>query len=418
VTRKCPQCGTAYEDAIAFCGNDGAITVQVQPEGDAPDTRLGRRFGEYVVAARVADGAMGRVYEGRHAATRQKVAIKILHDDVALDRVAVERFKREFETAKDINSPYVVRVIDFGDTGDKSYFLTMEYLEGEELEALVRREGGLPTARVLRILCQIALGLEEAHASGVIHRDLKPANLFLCQDPDGDSVRVLDFGSVKLQMETGVKLTAFGTTLGSPFYMSPEQAMGKSDLDTRTDLLALAAITYEMFTGKIAFDGTAVAEILMKIVNAMPPPLSSVVRTLPPSLDDVIEKALAKDKTKRHGGTIEFAADVLSCLGLAATPDHASIDAWAKKTVVEFEAALATATPRAAKPFTAPQPIAPMAGKAPTPNYAPMQPMPVPMHVTNTSGGIPVWVYILIAMFLLMLAAAAVGLLVFGLGSA
>ena len=99
MTRKCPQCGTAYEDAIAFCGNDGAVTVQVQAEGETPDTRLGRRFGEYVVTARVADGAMGRVYEGRHAATRQKVAIKILHDDVAHDRVAVERFKREFETA-------------------------------------------------------------------------------------------------------------------------------------------------------------------------------------------------------------------------------------------------------------------------------------------------------------------------------
>ncbi len=411
MTRKCPQCGTAYEDTIAFCGNDGAVTVQVQPEGDAPDTRLGRRFGEYVVAARVADGAMGRVYEGRHATTRQKVAIKILHEDVAKDRVAVERFKREYETAKDIDSPYVVRVIDFGDTGDNSYFLTMEFLEGEELEALVRREGALPTARVLRILCQIALGLEEAHASGVIHRDLKPANLFLCQTPEGDSIRVLDFGSVKLQMETGAKLTAFGTTLGSPFYMSPEQAMGKSDVDTRTDLLALGAITYEMFTGKIAFDGTAVAEILMKIVNAMPPTLSSVVRTLPPSLDDVIEKSLAKDKTKRHGGTIEFAADVLSCLGLDAKPDHASIEAWGKKPIAEIEAALATATPRAAKPFTAPAPIAAAAPKAATPNYVPAQPMPAPLHVTNTSGGIPVWVYVVIALALFGLACGALGLM-------
>ena len=412
MTRKCPQCGTAYEDAIAFCGNDGVVTVQVQPEGETPDTRLGRRFGEYVVAARVADGAMGRVYEGRHAATRQKVAIKILHDDVAQDRVAVERFKREFETAKDINSPYVVRVIDFGDTGDKSFFLTMEYLEGEELEALVRREGALPVARVLRILCQIALGLDEAHQAGVIHRDLKPANLFLCQGPDGDSVRVLDFGSVKLQMETGAKLTAFGTTLGSPFYMSPEQAMGRADMDTRTDLLALGAITYEMFSGKIAFDGTAVAEILMKIVNAMPPTLSSVVRGLPASLDDTIEKALAKDKTKRHGGTIEFAADVLSCFGLAATPDHASIDAWGKKTVAEIEAALATSTPRAAKPFGAPEP-APLAPKPATPNYAPAQHAPVPSstHPVKPSGGVPLWAYLIIAAFLLTVVAGALALM-------
>lgn len=212
-------------------------------------------------------------------------------------------------------------------------------------------------------------------------------------------------------METGAKLTAFGTTLGSPFYMSPEQAMGKSDVDTRTDLLALGAITYEMFSGKIAFDGTAVAEILMKIVNAMPPTLSSVVRTLPPSLDDVIEKSLAKDKTKRHGGTIEFAADVLSALGLDAKPDHASIDAWGKKTVAEFEAALATATPRAAKPFGAPAPAPAHTPMSATPTYVPAQPMPAPLHVTNTTGGIPVWVYVVIALFLFGLACGALGLM-------
>lgn len=341
------------------------MTVQVQAPDEVPDPRLGRRFGEYVVAARVADGAMGRVYEGRHAQSRQKVAIKILHEDVAKDRVAVERFKREFETAAELQSPHVVKVIDFGETGDGSFFLTMEFLHGEELGGLLRREGPQPVARALRILCQIALGLDDAHASGVIHRDLKPDNVFLVSTPEGDLVRILDFGSVKLQMETGPKLTAFGTTLGSPYYMSPEQAMGKADVDNRTDLFALAAITYEMLSGRIAFDGPAVAQILMKIVNEMPAPLSSVRAGSPPSLDDVIERALAKDKRKRHEGTLAFAADVLGALGLTATPDRAGIEAWARRPVAEIEAALAQATPRAAQAFGAPAATAPAAMPAP-----------------------------------------------------
>ena len=357
VSRRCPSCGTEYEESVAFCGNDGTITVHVQAPGEEPDRRLGRRFGDYVVVQRVADGAMGRVYEGRHATTRQKVAVKILHDDVAKDRIAVERFKREFETANELQSPYVVRVIDFGGTGDGSFYLTMEFLGGEELGALLRREGAQPVARVVRILAQAACGLEDAHSFGVIHRDLKPDNLFLVSTPEGDALRLLDFGSVKLQMETGPKLTAFGTTLGSPYYMSPEQAMGRADVDNRTDLFALSAITYEMLSGKIAFDGPAVAQILMKIVSDMPPPLSSQRPGSSPALDDVLEKALAKDKQHRHESTVAFAADVLGALGLlppGATTDRAAVEAWGQKPVAVIEAALAAATPRAALAFGAP----------------------------------------------------------------
>lgn len=398
MSRRCPKCGTEYPDAIAFCGQDGTVTVHVQAPDEVPDRRLGTRFGEYVVVARVADGAMGRVYEGRHAATRQKVAIKVLHDDVAKDRVAVERFKREFETAREIESPYVVKVIDFGETGDGSFYLTMEFLHGEELGALLRREGGQPIARAVRILSQVALGLDDAHSFGVIHRDLKPDNLFLVRTAEGDSVRILDFGSVKLQMETGPKLTAFGTTLGSPYYMSPEQAMGKADVDNRTDLFALAAITYETFTGKIAFDAPAVAQILMKIVNDMPGPLSMARPGMPASLDDVIEKGLAKDKRKRHEGTVAFVADVLGALGLQVSADRAGLEPWASRPMPEIEAQLAAATPRAAQAFGSPAavapvpttPAAPLAGPGSVGAVAPssMAPGPVP----STSGGSPAWI--------------------------
>jgi len=143
---------------------------------------------------------------------------------------------------------------------------------------------------------QTALALEHAHSFGFIHRDLKPENIFLCKTPDGDDVRVLDFGSVKLQLETGAKLTALGTTIGSPFYMSPEQAMGRSDVDQRTDVFALGAILYEMLTAKIAFDAPNVARILLLIMNETPAPPSSRSPQAPRALDAVVDKALRKNK--------------------------------------------------------------------------------------------------------------------------
>jgi serine/threonine protein kinase len=377
--RRCPQCGTEYPDNIAFCGQDGTVTIAVLPPGTPPDTRLGLRFGEYIVVAPVADGAMGRVYEGRHADTKQKVAIKILHEEVAKDRVAVERFKREFETARDIESKYVVRVIDFGETTDKSFFLTMEYLEGEELGNLLRGSGAQTVGRTLRIIAQAALGLDDAHGNGVIHRDLKPDNLFLIKGTNGDDVRLLDFGSVKLQMETGPKLTAFGTTLGSPFYMSPEQAMGKQDVDNRTDGFALAAISYELFCGKIAFDGKSVAEILMKIVNQMPAPLTQVVPgKVPHTVDDVIEKGVAKDKKNRYLSTRELAAALFSAFGLEVTADRPTLELWGQKSEAEIEAAIAAkkSAPAVVPAAVGGSPGLPIAPAAP---MAPMQTAPAPV---------------------------------------
>jgi serine/threonine protein kinase len=175
----------------------------------------------------------------------------------------------------------VVSVHEFGSTPEGSYFMTMEYLYGEELGAAIRRDGPQPMPRVVQTLCQTALALDHAHSFGVVHRDLKPDNIFLCKRDAGDDVRVLDFGSVKLQMETGPKLTAFGTTLGSPYYMSPEQAMGKTDVDQRTDVFAIAAMLHEMLTGKVAFDGENVAAILMKIIKGEPTPASMLNPDVP-----------------------------------------------------------------------------------------------------------------------------------------
>ena len=332
------------------------MTIQEQLPNDV-DPRLGQRLGEYLVVARVADGAMGRVYEGRHVGTRDRVAIKVLHAEVARDAVAVERFRREYESARDLAHPYIVKVIDFGSTADGLSFMTMEFLEGEELSKVLRRGGeagataaaapGIEPARVLRIFSQLALGLEHAHSFGVIHRDLKPDNIFLCRAADGDVVRILDFGSVKLQMETGPKLTAFGTTLGSPYYMSPEQAMGKHDVDQRTDVFALAAILYECVTGKVAFEAPNVAQILMKIINQAAIPPAQQVQGLPPRMDDVIDRGLRKDKKSRYGSAALLVSALCDAYGVADDAAH-----WATAPMKEISDALAAASPPAAAAFT------------------------------------------------------------------
>ncbi|HEX7479861.1 MAG TPA: serine/threonine-protein kinase [Polyangiales bacterium] len=387
MNRVCPTCARTYPDAVFFCGEDGVITVQEQ-DPERFDARLGKQLGGYIVVAHVADGAMGRVYEGRHPETKSRVAIKVLHDHVARDAVSVERFKREYETAREMSHPNVVKVLEYGETSDHSYFLTMEYLQGQELRKVLASKQRLPKERIVRIASQVAVALDHAHSFGFIHRDLKPDNIFLCETPDGADVRVLDFGSVKLQMETGAKLTAIGTTLGSPYYMSPEQAMGAADVDQRSDVFALGAILYEMITNKVAFEAPNVAMILMKIMNETPTPPSSLNPESPHSLDDVVEKAIRKDKKARYAAASAMADAMLAAYGLNGTAAE-----WAHKPEAEIASALAAATPAAPKPFghsLAPAvPDKPPEKKVHRPDVAAEQPSPSARPSIESSVGLP-----------------------------
>ncbi len=370
MSRTCPTCARTFPNEVFFCGEDGSIVVEDQTSDDF-DARLGKQLGGYIVVARVADGAMGRVFEGRHPETKARVAIKVLHDNVARDNVSVERFKREYETAREMQHPHVVKVLEFGETPDRSFFLTMEYLQGQELRKSLAAKEHIAKERIVRVVAQTASALDHAHSFGFIHRDLKPDNIFLCETPDGADVRVLDFGSVKLQMETGAKLTAIGTTLGSPYYMSPEQAMGAADVDQRSDVFALGAILYELITNKVAFDAPNVAMILMKIMNESPAAPSSINRSSPPALDDVVDKAIRKDKKLRYAGATQFAEAMLTAYGLQGT-----VAEWAQKPEAEIARALAAATPPAPKPFG--QSLAPAPALAPRAEKAPQAAKPVP----------------------------------------
>jgi serine/threonine-protein kinase len=185
----------------------------------------------------------------------------------------------------------------------------------------------------------------------VIHRDLKPDNIFVCSGTSGDEVRILDFGSVKLQMETGPKLTMLGTTLGSPYYMSPEQAMGRADIDPRTDVFALAAIMHEMATGEIAFDGDEIADILQKILAHDPPPASIANADYPWAFDDVVRKGLHKDKEHRYSSAIELAEAMLRAFGL--DPD---VERWARASSGEIERSIREASEATAEVVPSPLP--------------------------------------------------------------
>lgn len=188
--KSCPTCQRVYPNDAGFCPADGTaliMTSLVPLAVSADDPRIGARLcGRYEIRRVVADGGMGRVYEGVDKKTDTRIAVKVLHDDVSKDDVALERFKREYEISANLPHDHIVKVLDFQrDSVAGVWLLVMEYLDGEELRFILKREKTIPPERVIRMLSQVALGLDEAHAKQFVHRDLKPDNLFLCGTREG-----------------------------------------------------------------------------------------------------------------------------------------------------------------------------------------------------------------------------------------
>ncbi len=304
--KSCPSCQRVFPEDAGFCPEDGThlLLMSEVPASSAADPRIGIRINErYELRRVVADGGTGRVYEGADVQMDRRIAVKILHDDIALDPVALERFRREYELSKSLPHEHIVDVLDFAHEPSLNiHYLVMEFLDGEELRYLLKREKVLAPERLIRMMAQVAMGLDEAHARGFIHRDLKPDNLFLCGTRDGDICKVLDFGSVK-DRNARKKLTQLGTTIGSPYYMSPEQAQGLESIDARSDVFSLAAVAYECITSFVPFDGNNGPSILLAIMTQEPvmPTVRGAGAKYPilPKLDDVLEQGLAKSATIR-----------------------------------------------------------------------------------------------------------------------
>jgi len=270
---------------------------------DQPAT-IGAKF---AVVRPLGKGGMGTVFEAIAEDTGQRVAVKVIAANMADDRSIVTRFQREVRTASALDTPHIVKVIEAGiDPITQLPFMAMEYLEGEDLRQLLKRLGPLPADLALRITAQACKALEAAHAARILHRDIKPANLFLAKQGDMRVVKLLDFGVAKVQhgeLHGDAELTGLtrtGSMIGSPLYMSPEQAKGYRELDGRSDLWSLGVVLYQMLSGKTPRKKIdQLGELLVRICTQPPPPIQRRAPWVPPAVAGLLTHALAMDADDR-----------------------------------------------------------------------------------------------------------------------
>jgi serine/threonine protein kinase len=297
----CAGCKHAYADTALFCPNCGRPKVREA----IGDTLLGKILGErFLVQELLGQGASGTIYKAEHVTLRRKVAIKVLHDELSRDDLAVERFRREATTVAEIDNEHIVEIHDFGRTPDGRLYLAMELLEGETLDGVLARERTLSVERAADILIQVGEALMEAHAIGYVHRDLRPRNIYLAvRRGKANFVKLLDFGLAKLvENDASAASTSLGMTFGDPRYMSPEQARGDR-IDRRADIYQLGCVAYEMLTGAPPFSGSRVFDILTKQVTEAPQPLPTRRPGVPIWMEAAAAKMLAKDPENRFATT-------------------------------------------------------------------------------------------------------------------
>ena len=280
-----------------------ALAAQAELEDEAePDLSGSEVDGRYRVIELVGEGGMGKVYLAEHIEIGKRVALKVLHPSYSRMPDLVERFRREARAASKIGHPNIVDVTDSGTTADGSVYFVMEYLEGVELGSVIEREGALDVARALKITGQICRALSAAHREGIIHRDLKPENIYLItRDGTADVVKVLDFGIAKTTEAEAARerrLTSPGMAMGTPEYMSPEQAAGRP-ADARCDVYAVGAILYEMVTGIPPYSGDNFMEILTKKATQDPPPPHLVRPELASPVSELVMASMARNPNER-----------------------------------------------------------------------------------------------------------------------
>ncbi len=304
--------------------------------------------GKYRIVRLLGEGGMGAVYEGENTRIHRRVAIKVLHSGVAQSKDAVERFEREAQAAGRIGSEHIVEVLDLGNLPNGDRYMVMEFLEGESLAERIASRGRLDPRLTAELAVQLLEGLGAAHDAGIVHRDLKPDNIFLLSARRGrkDFVKIVDFGISKFSAMSGdFSMTKTGVVMGTPYYMSPEQAKGERTVDHRADLYAVGVILYEAVTGKVPFDADTFNELLFKIVLENPIPVRDKVADVDPLFSDIVAKAMAKDRNERYATAAEFQAALVAYLGQG-TPLHKESTAHAGTPVRALDAT--QALPRAA----------------------------------------------------------------------
>jgi serine/threonine-protein kinase len=278
----------------------------------APNVVVAERFRLNRLLGR---GGMGSVWHATHLGLDVPCALKFIEGEGAQLPEMQARFEREAKAAAMLRSPHVVQILDHGVCQGTPY-IAMELLDGEDLAKRLVRVGRLPPQDLLRIVLQVCRALTKAHTVGIVHRDLKPDNIFLVADDDREIAKVLDFGIAKATGPAGIgSSTRTGAMLGTPYYMSPEQAQGTKAVDSRSDLWSLAVIAFEALTGRRPFESEALGDLLMKIIIAKIPLPSEFAADLPPGFDAWWEKAAQRDPALRHQSAKEFCDTLTAVFG-------------------------------------------------------------------------------------------------------
>ncbi len=310
--KTCPKCDKEYDDATKFCPTDGS-TLRSAAGEDIIGSVIADR---YHVIRKLGEGGMGQVYLAEHVKMGRMSAIKVMTQALANDIDAVGRFNREAANASKMSHPNIAAIYDFGETPEGLIYLAMEFVEGESLTKLCEALGALPAPRAADIARQVASALEAAHERGIVHRDLKPDNIMISRGRDGaDLVKVVDFGIAKAAEGAGQKVTRTGLVVGTPEYMSPEQLTGDT-LDGRSDLYALALVTFNMLTGMLPFTGQTTQEALLKRLTDRPLSLAEARSDLvwPPALQAVLDRALSRLASDRYQHASEFGDAIVAAV--------------------------------------------------------------------------------------------------------
>jgi serine/threonine-protein kinase len=333
----------------------------------------------YEVERLLGRGGMGEVWLARHLRLAGKqVAIKVLHTGGAVSGEALARFRREAEIAARLEHPNIVQVADFNALASGEPFLVMEYLRGESLSARLKR-GPLPLDEARAVIRQVGSALEAAHRAGVVHRDLKPENIFLVPTSLGDQVKVLDFGISKLADSNTVK-TSDSVLIGTPLYMSPEQAMGNNrDMTAQSDLFSLGSITYEMLSGAAPFVAESIVKVIFRIAYEPHRPLAEVVPGLPPEVNRAVEHALEKNLAARTPDVAHFVEEFTGqALISAVRPVREDVSAGLATPGMGISDSMAEGSTVAPSKVT-PSPLAARATGDATPKTPSVAPTPAPV---------------------------------------
>jgi len=329
LSRTCPECQTQYEDEILHCPEDGLDLSVVEPD----DELLGRNVGSYRVSRLLGKGGMGAVYMAEHPVIGSRVAIKFLHQQYATDKKIVDRFFNEARAVNVIGHDNILKILDLNVTDDNRHYFIMEFLHGKPLQDLVLPDGPMLLEVAGPILIQICEALQAAHDSKIIHRDLKPDNVYLTVHKGKKNfVKVVDFGIARVTDDAGVSTgkTQTGMVMGTPAYMSPEQAGGMTArIDARSDIYSLGCMMYQMATGRLPFPGTSFGEVLIGHLQLTPPAPRTLAPEIPQAYEAVIVKCLQKKQEDRYQSMREAhdaIAQVMDQLGISRDLPIASAD--------------------------------------------------------------------------------------------